>query len=228
MAGKRYKHPDTLKDRRASRVTPPLELLAPGADRLGDDLRPVPRPPTGLSAKARVYWRELHSGPMAHLIIRTDGFPVHRYIWFVDQWLQTAADLAALRKQLAPTGKVTKPPATSVMSQLEDLVEMRARDLIEDDLLEEMKRKVLDAWAERAAAAPPVVTFFDLSWRLQQALRHYESELRWLEQHYGLTPLARMRLNIEAVDAITGLEELNRMLDGGAPDPSAEPEWVDE
>lgn len=228
MAGKRYKHPDTLQDRRKSRVTPPLELIAPGTDLLGDDLRPVPRPPTGLTAKAREFWRELHTGPMAKVIIRTDGFPLHRYIWTVDQWLVATADLAALRKEVAPRGATRSRQMPTMLEQLEELQEAQARGLIDDEEVAATRRVILDLWANATGGRPPVVSFYDLGWRIQQALRHYESELKWLEQHYGLTPLARMRLNIEAVDAISGLEELNRMLDGGPVDARAEPEWVDE
>jgi hypothetical protein len=228
MAGKRYKHPDTLQDRRPQRVRPPLDLIAPGTDRLGDDLVRVPAAPTGLSAKAKRYWAELHQGPIAHVLIQTDGFALVRYIWSVDQWLRVTADLERLRRELLPAGR--RPASTgrtSILQRLEELQEAQARGLIDDGDFERTKDSLLDAWVEAGKGAPPTVVFYALTWRLRQALRQHELDLVRHEQAFGLNPLARMRLNVAATDAISGIEELNRQLDGGPVSATAEPEWVD-
>ena len=209
MAGKRYKHPDTLQDRRPQRVKPPLDLVSPGGDLLGDDLRPIPPAPAGLLGKTRSYWVELHRGPMAKVLLATDGFPLHRYIWNVDQWLRTTADLARVRRVM--TAKPGYFVATTEPTGEED----------EDGnaILEELPADVL--------ATKALLARHDRTWRLWQVLRQLEGDLNRAEQAYGLNPLARMRLNIAATEAVSGLDKLNRQLDQGERDPAAEPEYVE-
>lgn len=228
MAGKRYKHPETLKDRRPQRVRPPMELIAPGQDLLGDDLVPVPKAPTGLLPRTRQYWTELHRGPMAQSIIRSDGFALYRYIQDVDRWLRAVADLDAMRKEFVPAKRgAGRPGIPSMMEQLEELQEAQARGLIDDEEAGSARQLVLEAWASSTAGRPPVVLFYEMTWRIRQAIRQIESELWRLEQQFGLNPLARMRLNISAADAMSAIDKLNRQLDQGERDPNAEPEWVE-
>lgn len=226
MAGKRYKHPDTLQDRRPQRVKPPLDLISPGGDLLGDDLKPVPPAPAGLLGKTRGYWTELHRGPMAKVILATDGFPLHRYIWNVDQWLRTIADLGAMRREFVPTGAAKKRNGMpSLMAQLEELQEAQAQGLIDDEEATSARKLLMEAWSSATSGRPPVVAFYESTWRLRQVLRQLEGDLYRAEQAYGLNPLARMRLNIAATEAVSGLDKLNRLL--GERDERAEPEYVE-
>lgn len=156
MAGRRYKHPDTLKDRRASRLSaPPLDIV-PATPRSA-----VPPAPAGLRDKSREIWRTIWE--LSAVRAEDEGM-ARRYILDLDEWTRAHADLAALRAAFVPAGA---PP----------------------ELLADYYR-----------AAKPI----------HARLRNLDATCHAYEQALGLNPLARMRLNIQAVTAAASLEEFRR------------------
>lgn len=59
----------------------------------------------------------------------------------------------------------------------------------------------------KGASGQPVVS------PLQKVLVHLDGEIRQLEDRFGLTPLARLRLGIAIGDAARSLDDLNRLVE---------------
>lgn len=74
----------------------------------------------------------------------------------------------------------------------------------------------------KGASGQPVVS------PLQKVLVHLDGEIRQLEDRFGLTPLARLRLGIAIGDAARSLDDLNRLMEDSDDDgDSFDPRIID-
>jgi P27 family predicted phage terminase small subunit len=68
---------------------------------------------------------------------------------------------------------------------------------------------------------------------LARAMQAFDAEIRAIEDRFGLTPMARLRLGVQLGEAARSLEEMNRSLDddpdadAGEPDPDPRIRVVD-
>lgn len=197
MAGKRYKHPDTLKDQRPQRVaTPPLELVAERA--AGE----VPDPPRGLLARSRDYWREAWLSDPGRLIRMVDRGVLDRYIVSLDDWARTHADERELRRHmLAPPKPGPCSCGAAQGAEHETACAARPRP-----------------WDKGSALS----AFYFTVKPIHSRIARLDAICHTYEQAFGLNPLARMRLNVQALDAASSLEDFRRSFMGDEEEPADE------
>lgn len=197
MAGKRYKHPDTLKDQRPQRLaTPPLDIVP------SRTLDEIPPPPRGLLTRTREYWLEAWTSEPGRLIRMVDRGVLDRYIVSLDQWARASADAGELRRLLLAKPKPGPCSCEAGADGQDHAKTCAARPR---------------PWDKGSAIA----NFYFTAKPIHSRIARLDAVCHAYEQAFGLNPLARMRLNIQALDAMSSLEEFQRSFmdpDGGDDD----------
>lgn len=187
MAGKRYKHPDTLKDRRPERMLPtPGEIGERRAEAA------VPAPPSGLLAHTREYWREAWLSEPGRLIRMVDRGALDRYIKSLDEWARAYRDLAAVRRSAL---RPRPAPCTCQAAEGED-------------------HAPLCASVQPFDRGQAIADFYFTAKPIHSRIARLDQICHTYEQAFGLNPLARMRLNIDLAKGLSAFDELARSVLG--------------